>query len=112
MYIKVWDSTEARNEAEDTPHLPQTTQHKIPTTPSPFKLLQTPMNREHRQQTRSAIEYLNADPTLSSATKESSISLLRRLARVCYLYLVSRYMQPKVPWERLRCRRRSDGGIF
>ena len=54
---------------------------KVPTTPHSFKLLQTPMNRrELRQQTLSAIEFLNADPTLSGASKESSISLLRRLA--------------------------------
>ena len=36
--------------------------------------------RELRQQTLSAIEYLNVNPTLSGATKESSITLLRRLA--------------------------------
>ena len=36
--------------------------------------------RELRQQTLSAIEYLNANFTLSGATKESSITLLRRLA--------------------------------
>ena len=54
---------------------------KVPTTPRSFKLLQTPMNRrELRQQTLSAIEYLGADPTLSGATKESSITLLCRLA--------------------------------
>ena len=54
---------------------------KVPTTPHSFKLLQTPMNRrELHQQTLSAIEFLNADPTLSGASKESSITLLRRLA--------------------------------
>ena len=43
--------------------------------------MQTPKNRrEFRQQTLSAIEYLNADPTISGTTKESSITLLRRLA--------------------------------
>ena len=36
--------------------------------------------RELRQQTLSTIKYLNTDPTLSGATKESSITLLRRLA--------------------------------
>ena len=36
--------------------------------------------RELRQQTLSAIEFLNADRTLSGASKESSITLLRRLA--------------------------------
>ena len=36
--------------------------------------------RELRQQALSAIDYLDADPTLSGATKESSITLLRRLA--------------------------------
>ena len=54
---------------------------KVPTTPRSFKLLQTPMNRrELRQQTLSAIEFLNANPTLSGTTKESSITLLRRHA--------------------------------
>ena len=54
---------------------------KVPTTLRSFKLLQTPMNRrELREQTLSAIEYLDADPTLSGATKESSITLLCRRA--------------------------------
>ena len=54
---------------------------KVPTTPHSFKLLQTLKNRrELRQQTLSAIECLNADPTISGTTKESSITLLRRLA--------------------------------
>ena len=56
---------------------------KVPTNPRSFRLLQTPTNRrELRQQTPSAVEYLNTDPTLSGATKdsESSITLFRRLA--------------------------------
>ena len=36
--------------------------------------------QELRQQTLSTIEFLNADPTLSGASKESSITLLHRLA--------------------------------
>ena len=44
-------------------------------TPRSFKLLQTPANlREPRQQTPSAIEYPNADPTLSGAAR-SPLSL-------------------------------------
>ena len=55
---------------------------KVPITPRSFKLLQIPMNRQElRQQTLSAIECLNADPSISGTTKESSITLLRRLAR-------------------------------
>ena len=54
---------------------------KAPTTPHSFKPLQTPINRrELRQQALSAIEFLNANPTLSGASKESSNTLLRRLA--------------------------------
>ena len=46
--------------------------------------------RELRQQTLSAIEYLNADPTLSGAAKESSITLLHRLAHQSESALVRR----------------------
>ena len=54
---------------------------KAPTTPHSFKLLKTPKNRrELCQQTLSAIEYLDADLTISGTTKESSITLLCRLA--------------------------------
>ena len=50
---------------------------EVPTTPQFFKLLHTPLNRrELRQQTLSATDY---DPSLSDATEESSITLLRRL---------------------------------
>ena len=37
-------------------------------------------SREHRQQTLSAIEFLNPDATLCGASKESFITLLPRLA--------------------------------
>ena len=37
-------------------------------------------HRELRRQTLSVIEYLNANPTISGTTKESSITLLCRLA--------------------------------
>ena len=54
---------------------------EVPITPRSFKLLQTPTNRrELHQQSISAIEYLNADPTISGTIKEFSITLLRRLA--------------------------------
>ena len=54
---------------------------KVLTTPYSFKPLQILINRQElRQQTLSAIEFLNADPTLSGASKESSITLFHRLA--------------------------------